>query len=109
MPPALLASKANELLAAAGETTRIKTDGYEALAQTADVLGRNQEGGRLNLCAAPIALSEQVSYPIPPLSGFRSGGVKPGLRSFLPLRGSQIMVWRGIWRWTLAGDLAGHS
>ena len=40
---ALLASKANEVLAAAGETTRIKTDGYEALAQTADLLGRNQQ------------------------------------------------------------------
>ena len=40
---ALLASKANEVLAAAGETTRIKTDGYEALAQTADLLGRNEQ------------------------------------------------------------------
>jgi hypothetical protein len=39
---ALLAAKANEVLAAAGERTRIKTDGYEALAQTADLLGRNQ-------------------------------------------------------------------
>ena len=39
---ALLASKANEVLAAAGVTTRIKTAGYEALAQTADLLGRDE-------------------------------------------------------------------
>jgi hypothetical protein len=40
---ALLASKANEVLAAAGEAMRIKTAGYEALAQTADLLGRNEQ------------------------------------------------------------------
>jgi len=40
---ALLASKANEVLATAGQTTRIKTAGYEALAQTADLLGQNHQ------------------------------------------------------------------
>ncbi len=40
---ALLATKANEVLAAAGETTRIQTSGYEALAQTANLLGRNEQ------------------------------------------------------------------
>jgi hypothetical protein len=40
---ALLGAKANEVLSAAGETVRIKTAGYEALARTAELLGRNEQ------------------------------------------------------------------
>ncbi len=39
---ALMAQKANELLASRGERTKVATKAYEALGQVADLLGRDE-------------------------------------------------------------------